>query len=70
MMSPMLCVVTDGVVVSWFILKFRFLSLFSVDDIQRIRNMTFHDVLVAVTNAEVSDLQSNVFFWKSGKLRF
>ncbi|XP_019712822.1 dual oxidase 1 [Hippocampus comes] len=41
-------------------------GLFSDDDIQRIRNVTFHDILVAVTNAENSDLQSNVFFWKSG----
>lgn len=32
-----------------------------------IRNVTFHDVLVAVTSAEATDLQNNVFFWRDGK---
>ncbi|XP_077372320.1 dual oxidase 2 isoform X2 [Festucalex cinctus] len=41
-------------------------GLFSDDDIQRIRSVTFHDVLVAVTSAEDSDVQTNVFFWKRG----
>ncbi|XP_061630725.1 dual oxidase 2 [Phyllopteryx taeniolatus] len=41
-------------------------GLFSDDDVQKIRNVTFHDVLVAVINAEDSDIQKSVFFWKSG----
>lgn len=32
-----------------------------------IRNVTFHDVLLAVTSAEATDIQKNVFFWKDGK---
>lgn len=32
-----------------------------------IRNVTFHDVLIAVTGAEDADIQKNVFFWKDGK---
>lgn len=32
-----------------------------------IRNVTFHDVLIAVTSAEDADIQKNVFFWKDGK---
>ncbi|XP_049580579.1 dual oxidase 2 [Syngnathus scovelli] len=48
----------------WFENKHN--GLFSEDDIQRIRNVTFHDVLVAVTNAEDSDIQRNVFIWKKG----
>ncbi|XP_061825723.2 dual oxidase 1 [Nerophis lumbriciformis] len=39
---------------------------FQDEDIQRIRKMTFHDVLVAVTSVEASDIQTSVFFWKSG----
>nr|XP_057932001.1 dual oxidase 1 isoform X2 [Doryrhamphus excisus] len=41
-------------------------GLFQDEDIQRIRNVTFHDVLVAVTSAEASDIQNSVFLWKSG----
>ncbi|KAF7658751.1 hypothetical protein LDENG_00008450 [Lucifuga dentata] len=41
-------------------------GLFTDEEIQKIRNMTFHDVLVAVTSAEASDIQNNVFFWKDG----
>ncbi|XP_075998434.1 dual oxidase 1 [Genypterus blacodes] len=41
-------------------------GLFTDDEIRTIRNVTFHDVLVAVTSAEASDFQSNVFFWKDG----
>lgn len=44
-----------------------FSSLFTDEEIQKIRNVTFHDVLVAVTSAEAGDLQRNVFFWKDGK---
>lgn len=32
-----------------------------------IRNVTFHDVLIAVTSAEATDIQNNVFFWRDGK---
>ena len=44
-----------------------FSSLFTQEEIQMIRNVTFHDVLVAVTSAESTDLQNNVFFWRDGK---
>ncbi|TNN87094.1 Dual oxidase 2 [Liparis tanakae] len=39
-------------------------GLFTDEEIERIRNVTFHDVLIAVTSAETSDIQHNVFFWK------
>ncbi|XP_057693163.1 dual oxidase 1 [Corythoichthys intestinalis] len=48
----------------WFENKHN--SLFTDDDIQKIRNVTFRDVLVAVMNADESDVQNCVFFWKSG----
>ncbi|XP_041853640.1 dual oxidase 1 isoform X2 [Melanotaenia boesemani] len=41
-------------------------GLFTDEEIQTIRNVTYHDVLVAVTSAEDSDIQDNVFFWKDG----
>lgn len=41
-------------------------SLFTEQEIQEIRNVTFHDVVVAVTSAEASDLQQDVFFWRDG----
>ncbi|XP_032379057.1 dual oxidase 1 [Etheostoma spectabile] len=41
-------------------------GLFTHEEIQKIRNVTFHDVLIAVTNAEATDIQNNVFFWKHG----
>lgn len=41
-------------------------GLFTDEEIQMIRNMTFHDVLVAVTSAEATDIQNNVFFWTEG----
>lgn len=44
-----------------------FSSLFTDEEIQLIRNVTFHDVLVAVTSAEATEIQKNVFFWKDGK---
>lgn len=47
-----------------------FTSLFTDIEIQMIRNMTFHDVLIAVTSAEATDIQNNVFFWRDGKKTF
>lgn len=44
-----------------------FPSLFTDEEIRVIRNVTFHDVLIAVTSAEDADIQKNVFFWKDGK---
>ncbi|XP_027725983.1 dual oxidase 2-like [Vombatus ursinus] len=41
-------------------------GLFTVDEIDEIRNTTLYDVLVAVTNISSSDLQANVFFWNNG----
>ncbi|KAG7468027.1 hypothetical protein MATL_G00138370 [Megalops atlanticus] len=41
-------------------------GLFTAEELQTIRNTTFHDVLVAVTSAESGDIQKNVFFWKDG----
>uniref|UniRef100_A0A3B4WR07 NAD(P)H oxidase (H2O2-forming) n=1 Tax=Seriola lalandi dorsalis TaxID=1841481 RepID=A0A3B4WR07_SERLL len=41
-------------------------GLFTDEEIQTVRNMTFFDVLVAVTSAEATDIQNNVFFWKDG----
>lgn len=46
---------------------FVFCSLFTDEEIQMIRNVTFHDVLIAVTSAEATDIQNNVFFWRDGK---
>nr|XP_006628861.1 PREDICTED: dual oxidase 2-like [Lepisosteus oculatus] len=48
----------------WFENKHN--GLFSAEEIQAIRNTTFHDVLLEVTNAEVGDIQKNVFFWENG----
>lgn len=44
-----------------------FSSLFTDEEIRVIRNVTFRDVLIAVTSAEDADIQKNVFFWKDGK---
>ncbi|KAM9351638.1 dual oxidase 2 [Symphorus nematophorus] len=41
-------------------------GLFTDEEIQMIRNVTYHDVLVAVTSAEAADIQNNVFFWGDG----
>ncbi|KAM7396877.1 hypothetical protein PAMP_019883 [Pampus punctatissimus] len=41
-------------------------GLFTDEEIQMIRNVTFHDILTAVTSAEATDIQNNVFFWKDG----
>uniref|UniRef100_G3NS64 NAD(P)H oxidase (H2O2-forming) n=1 Tax=Gasterosteus aculeatus aculeatus TaxID=481459 RepID=G3NS64_GASAC len=41
-------------------------GLFSDAEIGNIHNVTYHDVLVAVTSAEKNDIQNNVFFWKDG----
>lgn len=29
--------------------------------------MTYRDVLLAVTSADATDIQENVFFWKDGR---
>ncbi|KAM9753466.1 dual oxidase 1 [Menidia menidia] len=41
-------------------------GLFTDEEIQTIRNVTYQDVLIAVTSAEVTDIQNNVFFWRDG----
>ncbi|KAJ8407723.1 hypothetical protein AAFF_G00267670 [Aldrovandia affinis] len=41
-------------------------GLFTVEEIEEIRNTTFHDVLIAATSAEPGDIQKNVFFWEDG----
>uniref|UniRef100_A0A3Q3BIC3 NAD(P)H oxidase (H2O2-forming) n=1 Tax=Kryptolebias marmoratus TaxID=37003 RepID=A0A3Q3BIC3_KRYMA len=41
-------------------------GLFTDEEIQSIRGVTYHDVLVAVTSAEAADIQTNVFFWMDG----
>ncbi|KAK7891032.1 hypothetical protein WMY93_022995 [Mugilogobius chulae] len=41
-------------------------GLFTDEEIQTIRNTTFHDVIVAVTSADAADIQENVFFWTNG----
>uniref|UniRef100_UPI003AAC009E dual oxidase 1 isoform X1 n=1 Tax=Centroberyx gerrardi TaxID=166262 RepID=UPI003AAC009E len=41
-------------------------GLFTDEEIQTIRNVTFHDVLVTVTSAEATDVQKNLFFWRDG----
>ncbi|XP_016373255.1 dual oxidase 1-like [Sinocyclocheilus rhinocerous] len=41
-------------------------GLFTEEEIQAIRNTTFHDVLLDVTGAEEGDIQRNVFFWVNG----
>lgn len=46
-----------------------FSSLFTDEEMQAIRNMTYYDVLLAVTSAEATDIQNNVFFWKDGKIK-
>ncbi|KAM9807754.1 dual oxidase 1 [Neosynchiropus ocellatus] len=40
-------------------------GLFTEEEIQLIRNVTFHDVLVAVTSAGPKDVQKDVFFWRN-----
>ncbi|XP_034541530.1 dual oxidase 1 [Notolabrus celidotus] len=41
-------------------------GLFTDEEIKRIRNVTFHDVLIAVSSAEATDIQSNAFIWMNG----
>uniref|UniRef100_A0A673I607 NAD(P)H oxidase (H2O2-forming) n=1 Tax=Sinocyclocheilus rhinocerous TaxID=307959 RepID=A0A673I607_9TELE len=41
-------------------------GLFTEEEIQAIRNTTFHNVLLDVTSAEEGDIQKNVFFWVNG----
>ncbi|NWS75108.1 DUOX2 oxidase, partial [Crotophaga sulcirostris] len=42
-------------------------GLFTVDEMRKIRNITFHDVLAAVTRADPTDLQPHVFVWSKGE---
>jgi len=44
-----------------------FPRLFTAEEIREIRNTTFHDVLVAVTHANSTDLQPHVFVWSDGE---
>uniref|UniRef100_H2LKU2 NAD(P)H oxidase (H2O2-forming) n=1 Tax=Oryzias latipes TaxID=8090 RepID=H2LKU2_ORYLA len=48
----------------WFENKLN--GLFTDEEIQEIRNVTYRDVLLAVTSADATDIQENVFFWKDG----
>ncbi|KAK1789841.1 hypothetical protein P4O66_015720, partial [Electrophorus voltai] len=48
----------------WFENKLN--GLFTVEEIQDIRNTTYHDILLTVTSAESGDIQENVFFWLNG----
>nr|XP_033776119.1 dual oxidase 1-like [Geotrypetes seraphini] len=41
-------------------------GVFSKEEIEHIRNITYHDVLIAVMNVEPEDIQQNVFFWVDG----
>uniref|UniRef100_A0A3P9PLI5 NAD(P)H oxidase (H2O2-forming) n=1 Tax=Poecilia reticulata TaxID=8081 RepID=A0A3P9PLI5_POERE len=41
-------------------------GLFTDEEIQTIRRLTYRDVLIAVTSAEETDLQENVFLWTEG----
>uniref|UniRef100_A0A8C8BVH4 NAD(P)H oxidase (H2O2-forming) n=1 Tax=Oncorhynchus tshawytscha TaxID=74940 RepID=A0A8C8BVH4_ONCTS len=42
-------------------------GLFTAEELQALRNTTFHDVIAAVTSAEPEDIQRKVFFWRDGK---
>uniref|UniRef100_A0A3B5MCU6 NAD(P)H oxidase (H2O2-forming) n=1 Tax=Xiphophorus couchianus TaxID=32473 RepID=A0A3B5MCU6_9TELE len=41
-------------------------GLFTNEEIQTIRSLTYRDILIAVTSAEETDLQKNVFLWTEG----
>uniref|UniRef100_A0A672ITW8 NAD(P)H oxidase (H2O2-forming) n=1 Tax=Salarias fasciatus TaxID=181472 RepID=A0A672ITW8_SALFA len=41
-------------------------GLFTEEEIRWVRSTTYHRVLMAVTNAEASDVQDDVFFWRDG----
>ncbi|XP_069018991.1 dual oxidase 2 [Embiotoca jacksoni] len=41
-------------------------GLFTDEEIQTIRSVTYRDILIAVTSAEATDIQNNVFFWRDG----
>uniref|UniRef100_A0A4W5PR18 NAD(P)H oxidase (H2O2-forming) n=1 Tax=Hucho hucho TaxID=62062 RepID=A0A4W5PR18_9TELE len=41
-------------------------GLFTAEELQALRNTTFHDVITAVTSAEAEDIQRKVFFWRDG----
>uniref|UniRef100_A0A8C7Z9T9 NAD(P)H oxidase (H2O2-forming) n=1 Tax=Oryzias sinensis TaxID=183150 RepID=A0A8C7Z9T9_9TELE len=48
----------------WFENKLN--GLFTDKEIKEIRNVNYRDVLLAVTSADATDIQENVFFWKDG----
>ncbi|NXT47307.1 DUOX2 oxidase, partial [Pluvianellus socialis] len=41
-------------------------GLFTMEEIRKIHNTTFHDVLAAVTHVNSTNLQPDVFVWKNG----
>ncbi|KAJ8002561.1 hypothetical protein DPEC_G00160180 [Dallia pectoralis] len=41
-------------------------GMFTSEELMAIRNTSFHDVIVAVTEAEAADIQRAVFFWSHG----
>uniref|UniRef100_A0A673ZAW2 NAD(P)H oxidase (H2O2-forming) n=1 Tax=Salmo trutta TaxID=8032 RepID=A0A673ZAW2_SALTR len=41
-------------------------GLFTAEELQVLRDTTFHDVITAVTSAEAEDIQRKVFFWRDG----
>nr|DBA31677.1 TPA: hypothetical protein GDO54_007470 [Pyxicephalus adspersus] len=41
-------------------------GLFTVDEIAKIKTISFHDVIVAVTSAKAGDIQEKVFTWVDG----
>ncbi|KAM6937988.1 dual oxidase 2 [Xenentodon cancila] len=41
-------------------------GLFTGEEIQTIRSITYHDVLFAATTAQDTDIQKHVFFWRDG----
>lgn len=44
-----------------------FHRLFTVEEAKKIRNITFHEVLTAVTSASPELLQPHVFTWSEGE---
>ncbi|XP_076863360.1 dual oxidase 1 isoform X2 [Brachyhypopomus gauderio] len=48
----------------WFENKLN--GLFTEEEIQAIRNTSYHDIILSVTSAESGDVQKNLFFWLNG----
>ena len=42
-------------------------SLFNHSEIEALRKVKYHDVLVAVTGAEAGNVQEHVFLWMDGQ---